>query len=160
MLWRILRRLEYRQFFGLLRLFLRNPIYAIPTLIATKQCMSIAYRQYGSKHHLNNKANAFRHALWVILIIQKALEWKKDETRAKVWAKQFSDLHEDLSPNAPLERAMDLHNNLMGIVLFEKIGNRNIRETISILKLETENAVKISAVEEIEQSGKKLVYIE
>src|SRR5690606_39321256 len=79
MFWRIIKELDFKQLFGLFWLFLQNPLFAIPTVLATKECMEIAYKEYGSKHHLSNPANAFRHALWVILIIQKCLIWKRSE---------------------------------------------------------------------------------
>src|SRR5690606_9709882 len=134
MFWRIIKELDFKQLFGLFWLFLQNPLFAIPTVFATKECMEIAYKEYGSKHHLSNPANAFRHALWVILIIRKCLKWSNNEEKAKAWAKKFTDWHEDFSPNQALEKAMDLHNNAMGIVFFEELKNKNEIEIISFLK--------------------------
>lgn len=159
MLWQILKKLDFKQLFGLFWMFLKNPLYAIPTVLATKECMDIAEREYGSKHHLSNPANAFRHALWVILIIQKCLKWKDNEEKAKKWAKTFTDWHEKFSPNEPLEHAMDLHNNQMGAVYFEEIKNKNESETISFLKRKTSEALKIETEEEVVNIKDKLVYI-
>ena len=159
MLWQILKKLDFKQLFGLFWMFLKNPLYAIPTVLATKECMDIAEREYGSKHHLSNPANAFRHALWVILIIQKCLKWKDNDEKAIAWAKEFTDWHEKFSPNEPLEHAMDLHNNQMGAVYFEEIKNKNESETISFLKRKTSEALKIEAVEEVVNIKDKLVYI-
>lgn len=122
--------------------------------------MAIAQREYGSKHHLSNKANAFRHALWVILIIKKCLKWQNNEQNAKLWAKKFTDWHEDFSPNAALERAMDLHNNEVGIFYFEEVKDKSEAEIISFLKQKAFEAIKISAVEEIKKHKKLLVYID
>ena len=160
MLWRIVRNLDFRQLFGLLGLFLRNPLYTFPTIFATKKCMAIAEREYGSKHHLGNPANAFRHALWVILITKKCLKWQNNEQKAKAWAKQFTDWHEDFSPNKALERAMDLHNNAMGLRYFEQIKDRNEAETVSFLKQRASEAVKVLTVEEVKSIEDILVYID
>ncbi len=160
MLWRILKNLNFKQLFGLLWLFLKNPIFAIPTIFATKRCMNIAYEEYGSKHHLNNKANAFRHALWVILIIRKCLKWKNNEEKVKAWAKTFTDWHEDFSPNEALERVMDMHNNQMGILYFEEVKGKNETEIISLLKQKTSEAAKIETVEETNKYERQLVFIE
>ncbi len=122
--------------------------------------MNIAYEEYGSKHHLGNPANAFRHALWVILITKKCLKWKSNEQKAKAWAKQFTDWHEDFSPNEALERAMDLHNNTMGLRYFEQIKDKNEAETVSFLKQKASEAVKILTVEEVKSIEDKLVYID
>jgi hypothetical protein len=160
MLWRILKKLDFKQLFGLAWLFLKNPMYAIPTIFATKRCMNIAYEEYGSKHHLGNPANAFRHALWVILIIKKCLKWQSNEQKAKVWAKKFTDWHEDFSPNEALERTMDLHNNNVGILYFEEVKDKNEAEIILFLKQKASEAVKILKVEDVKIIEDKLVYID
>ncbi len=121
--------------------------------------MDIAYSEYGKLHHLSNPANAFRHALWVILIAKRCLKWKKDEKKAINWAKQFTDWHEDFSPNEALERAMDLHNNSIGVFLFDKVKDKNEVETISFLKQKASEAVKISKLEDSYNFPNKLVYI-
>ncbi len=160
MLWKIFNKLDYKQLFGLLGLFSRNPFYTIPTIFATRDCMAIAQKEYGSKHHLSNPANAFRHALWVILIIRKSLKWKNNEEKATAWAKEFTDWHEKFSPNEPLEHAMDLHNNQVGISFYNEVKGKNKEEIMSFLKQKASEAVKIKAVEEIEKLGNKLVYIQ
>lgn len=121
--------------------------------------MNIAQKEYGSRHHLSNQANAFRHAFWVILIIKKCLKWRTDKEKAKAWAKTFTDWHEDFSPNAALERAMDFHNNEMGIVFFEEIKNKKEAEIVSFLKRKASEAIKIESVEEVQNFKTKLVYI-
>lgn len=122
--------------------------------------MNIANKEYGSKHHLSNPANAFRHALWVILIIKRCLKWRNNEELAKAWAKKFTDWHEDFSPNEALERAMDLHNNKVGIFLYENVKDENEVETVSYLKQKASEAVKIESVEEVEKLENDLVYIQ
>lgn len=122
--------------------------------------MNIAYEEYGSKHHLGNPANAFRHALWVILITKMCLKWQNNEQKAKMWAKKFTDWHEDFSPNENLERAMDLHNNTMGLRYFEQVKDRNEAETVSYLKQKASEAVRILTVKEVKSIEDKLVYID
>ena len=160
MFWRIIKELDFKQLFGLFWLFLQNPLYAFPTIFATKRCMDIAQSEFGSRHHLSNPANAFRHALWVILIAKKCLKWRTNEEKAKAWAKTFTDWHEDFSPNAALERAMDFHNNDMGIVFFDELKNKNEAEIVSFLKQKASEAMKIEAVEEVGNFKNKLVYIQ
>ncbi len=140
--------------------FRKNPIYIIPTISATKECMDIVQKEYGNSHHLSNKANAFRHVLWVVLIIQKCLKWKENEKKAKLWAKKFTNWHEDFSPNEALERTMDLHNNTMGLLFFEQLKDKNLTATVSFLKQKTSEAVKILNVEEVENIENKLIYID
>jgi len=135
-------------------------MYAFPTIFATKRCMNIAYEEFGSKHHLGNPANAFRHALWVILITKSCLKWSNSEEKAKTWAKKFTDWHEDFSPNERLERAMDLHNNAVGITFFENVKDKDEVEIISFLKQKASEAVKIETVGEVENFKTELIYIE
>ncbi|HET8804484.1 MAG TPA: hypothetical protein VFM72_07895 [Aequorivita sp.] len=160
MFWRIIKKLDFKQLIGLFWLFLQNPLYAFPTIFATKSCMNIAQMEYGSRHHLSNQANAFRHAFWVILIVKKCLKWRANEEKAKAWAITFTNWHEDFSPNAALERAMDLHNNEMGIVIFEEIKNKNEAEIVSFLKRKATEAVKIGTVGEVGNFKTELIYIE
>lgn len=160
MLWRIVGNLDFKQLFSLLWMFLKNPLYALPTVLATKRCMAIAQREYGYKHHLNNPANAFRHALWVILIAKKCLKWQNNEKKATAWAKRFTDWHERFSPNEALEQAMDLHNIAVGLVFFQKVKHENEAEIVSFLKQKASEAVKISVVEEVINNENRLVYIQ
>ena len=141
-------------------MLLKNPLYAIPTVLASNRCMAIAQKEYGSSHHFSNPANAFRHALWVILIIRRCLKWKDDEEKAITWAKKFTDWHEDFSPNKALERAMDLHNNKVGVFFYKEIKNNTESEIISFLKQKASEALQIKTVDEVENFEYKLVYIE
>lgn len=160
MLWRIFKRLNFKQLFGLFWMFVKNPLYTFPTIFATQKCMKIAYKQYGSAHHLSNKANAFRHALWVVLIAKKCLKWRKNEEKAISWAKTFTDWHEDFSPNEPLERAMDLHNNEVGSYYFKELKHKCEDEIVSFLKHKAAEAVQISTFSEVVNYKNKLVYID
>lgn len=160
MLWRIFNGLDYKQLFGLLGLFLRNPLYTIPTIFATKDCMTIAQQEYGSKHHLSNPANAFRHALWVILIIRKCLKWKNNEEKAIAWTKSFTDWHEDFSPNKALEQAMDLHNNQVGVSFYNEVMDKAEEEIVSFLKQKALEAGKIKTLAEVTNFDNELVYID
>lgn len=159
MLWQIFKNLDFKQLFALFGLFIKNPMYAIPTIFATKKCMNIAQQEYGSKHHLSNPANAFRHALWVILIIRQCLKLKNNEEKAIAWAKKFTDWHEKFSPNKALEQVMDLHNNQMGVIFFEEIKDENEIKVISFLKQKASEAKQIETVEEVENLKSRLVYI-
>lgn len=160
MIFRILRNLDFRQLFSLGKLFLKNPAYAVPTLSATKRSMRIATKEYGEKHHLDNKANAFRHALWNILIIRACLKCRSNVEKALQWAETITTWHEDFSPNPPLERVMDLHNNEIGRNLFLKTENLSEEEMVDFIKQEASAAKKIFKVEDCEKYKNELVYIE
>lgn len=132
----------------------------IPTIFATRDCMNVAQQEYGNKHHLSNPANAFRHALWVILIIKKCLKWKNNEEKAISWAMKFTDWHEKFSPNVPLEEAMDLHNNKVGLAFYDELKSKNEKEIISFLKQKASEANKIILVDEVKNLERTLVYLD
>lgn len=121
--------------------------------------MAISEREYGDRHNFDNPANAFRHALWVILIIRKCLKWNKNLEKAEAWAKEFTDWHEKFAPNKPFPRAMDLHNNKVGIHYFKMTQALSEAELIAFLKQKAEEAIKINASQETEKWDNKLVFV-
>ncbi|GAB2762952.1 hypothetical protein GCM10010465_04980 [Actinomadura fibrosa] len=75
------------------------------------------------------------------------------------WSKKITDLHERLSPNERLAKAMDLHNNRIGRELF--FNNSYKKEEIeSLLQKMAKEAVQVRNLKEIEESREKLVFIE
>ena len=160
MLWKIFKNLDFSLLFALSGLFLKNPMYMIPTIFATRDCMNIASHEYGSKHHLSTPANAFRHALWVILIIRRCLKWKNNEEKAFSWAAKFTAWHEEFSPNEALEQAMDLHNNQVGLSIYKQVKDKSEDEIVSFLKIKASEAIKIRTVNDVENLDMRLVYIE
>lgn len=156
----ILRNLNFHQLLMLGKLFLKNPRYAVPTLVATKHCMRIATREYGEKHHLDNKANAFRHALWNLLILRSCLKWNSNLEKAMQWSKTITDWHEEFSPNPAIEKAMDLHNNEIGRNLFLETKSLSEEELINFLKQKATKAKRIFNVEDCEHYKNEMVFIE
>ena len=152
-------KLDYKQLFSVAALFFKNPLYAIPTILATKNCLKIAQKEYGDRHNLDNPPNAFRHCLWVILIIRNCLKWRNNEEEAKKWAKKFTDWHEKFAPTKALARGMDLHNNQMGVFLYEETKTMEIKELVSFLKEKAKEAKKITNLNEIKSFENCLVYL-
>ncbi len=154
-------KLKPSQILQLVKVFLMHPFYIIPTYRATQRAIRLAQARFGNEHHLNTPANAFRHALWSFLIAQKVYKKNKNVSKAVNWAKTITDLHEQIAPNKPLEKAMDLHNNSIGLRLFE--ANYTTNTTDQLLKLlnrETDQAVKITKAADIELNKNRLVFLE
>ena len=122
--------------------------------------MQICDRIYGDAHHGDNKSNAFRHALWNILISRRAFKVVKTNEKAICWTEKITTLHETLMPNPPLEREMDLHNNMLGRKYFFELQDASEEEIIQFLKVKIGEAVQIKTVEETENLKDFLVYIE
>ncbi len=157
--WSLVKQFSYKQLFKLSLLALQKPLYINPTLRATRQTISICNSHYKDRHHKNGKANAFRHALWNIMICQSVFKINKNEAKSLNWAKKITDLHEKLMPNEPLAEAMDLHNNKIGRLHFETVKSGSIEEIVTFLNGITENAKKISEIKEIENYKNDLVYL-
>lgn len=160
---RLFRIVQWRQLKGVTGFFFRHPFLFLSALPATLQCVSICDRLFGKTHHKDNKANAFRHALWNMLLVRNALKTGSSPKAAAGWAKELTDWHEDFSPNRELARAMDLHNNNTGRVLYrEKFGIKQVKNqqiTQALLPL-LEDAVILKDPELItEHNPLQLVYL-
>jgi len=155
----IIRRFSFRQLFRLSGLLFQNPWFIIPTLRATKKTRIICDSLFGKAHHKNGKENAFRHALWNVLICQKTFIHSKNDEKSIIWAKKITDLHEKLAPNKPLEEAMDLHNNKLGRLYFKELSSVSEEATITFLKGKMEKSNLVREIEEIREFYDDLVYL-
>jgi hypothetical protein len=140
-------------------LFLSRPLYIIPTINATKKTLLICDALYKGSHHRNNKANAFRHALWNLLICQNVMKFAKNKQKSVFWAQKVSDLYEKVTQNELLNEEMDIHNNTIGRIFFLNNMEQNDDEMIHLLQQMSQNAQKTSTIEEIECHQNMLVYL-
>ncbi|GAA4275087.1 hypothetical protein U6A24_17110 [Aquimarina gracilis] len=158
-IWTLVKQFSYRQLFKLSLLGAQKPLYINPTLRATRQTINICDSLYKDSHHKNGKANAFRHALWNVLICRNIFKFSKNEAKSIDWAKKITDLHEKLMKNEPLAEMMDLHNNEIGRQYFERLKHRSEEEIVDFLNGLTKNAKKITEIRAIEKHKNDLVYI-
>ena len=160
-LYRFIRRSKPGQLWKLVKLCAANLSRVWPTWMATKKSVAYATKYYGKLHQKNTPANAFRHALWSYLIIKKCLKSKEPKDDVIDWAIKITDMHEDLFPNKSLARAMDLHNNHLGVHYFDKWGYRQELEIVMFFKDLTKESIKVENIEELEMISKdRMVYIE
>lgn len=152
--------LKFARFWQLAAVGLQHPLLVWPTYKATERTVQICDRLFGNSHNGNNKANAFRHALWVILISRNAFEISKNMQKALQWSEKITALHEKLMPNKPLETAMDLHNDKMGLKYFTELTTASEGQIIDFLKLKMEGAKIISDVKDVQDFDSELVYID
>lgn len=151
--------LNFRELVVLCVVFLRRPLYLLPTYKATNRAVKISDRLYGNLHHEDNRTNAFRHALWNYLICEHCLPIAGSAEKGMSWSKKITDLHERLAPNEDLAKMMDLHNNRIGRELFISSSGKEI-EIIAVLQQMTEEAVQVKSLAEIEEEQSRLVFIE
>jgi hypothetical protein len=154
--------LNWRQIKGAARLFTRHPLLFSSAIPATLRCIAICNRLFGKAHHRNNQTNAFRHALWNMLLIKYASAVTKTREEAAGWAEALTTWYEDFSPNRPLPRAMDLHNNRIGRELmcrqFKNQSPDNEQISQALLPL-LDRAVKITTTDDLKVIKDRLVYI-
>ncbi|MBL7471837.1 DUF6973 domain-containing protein [Robertkochia sediminum] len=159
----LLRDLNGRKIKGAARLFTRHPLLFSTAIPATLRCIGVCNRLFGTAHHKNNKTNAFRHALWNMLLMSSASGVVKTIEEAAKWAEDLTCWHEDeLSPNPPLPRAMDLHNNRIGRELYShqfKNQSPDPEQITQALLPLLDQAVKIRATEDLKTLNDHLVYI-
>ncbi len=101
---------------NLLKLFFTgfsHPIFSVLTFFATYKTYRISEKLFPKTHGLHGAGNAFRHALWNSLIMMYCCKVSSPK-KALIWAEKITQMHEDLFPNEPLQRKMDLHNNKVG----------------------------------------------
>nr|WP_146106890.1 wnt family protein [Polaribacter porphyrae] len=109
-------------------------------VFATLQTLKIAQKEFPNIHGNHNKANAFRHALWNILIAKKCRIFSDNLNKVVNWTTTFTDWHEDFVINDELPRLMDLHNNAVGRKLFLAWKDEKTKTIAKLLKMELTNA--------------------
>ena len=148
-LWRFLRNLKPAQLWALIRLCLLNMSKVLPTWKATNKSVAHANRLYGTQHHRNTPANAFRHALWNYLIARNCLKRPEQTSQVLEWTKSVTDLHEDIFPNSDLARSMDLHNNRVGRKIFVEYALWQEEAVQELLQEKTRKSIQVQSEEEL-----------
>ena len=156
---KIIKTKQAKQLFGLFRFFIKPLFFTIATVKATLNAYQISQKYFPNKHGLHNKANAFRHALWNVLIAESCFKVNRDVVKANHWAKKITNWYEDLFINKELPRFMDLHNNQFGREFLKENYNQSKEKLVQKLLFFTDKSIKISYVNEGKENEHKLVYI-
>jgi len=157
--WARIKNMNFKELFSVSKVFIRKPRYIFPTYKATIQTIKICDELYAKEHHKNGKENAFRHALWNYLICEKCYSISRSLEVVRNWSDHITGLHEKLSPNRKLAKAMDLHNNRIGQYIF-KAEENSTEEIIRLLQQKMQHAIKISEEKMPKSIQNELVYIE
>ena len=159
-IWTRIRRLSIAQLWNFSILFLRHPLLIFPTLNATKRTFEICNNHFGKSHNRSNEANAFRHALWNVLICKNSFKRTKNKQKSVFWAQKVGDLYEKMTQNKPLEEAMDLHNNAVGRIYFLNLLDKNEQEIVNFTLEKMKNSHKVTKIEEMSRYKSEMVSIE
>ncbi len=156
----IVKNLEFSKVYKIFVMFLKHPLFMFATVKATFLTMKIAQREFPYIHGGHNKANAFRHAIWNLLIAKESSKFSSDSKAILYWTKRITDWHEEFSPNKEMAKLMDLHNNKIGRNKLLKWKEEPINDIVKFLKVELSNAIEIKQKHEFKNFENQLVYIE
>lgn len=158
-----LRTLSFTKVLKLLRLTVPHPLFSLLAFYATVKSFSLAQQHFPKTNSNSGIGNAYRHAIWTCLIMMYCCKISSPE-KSLDFCKRMTDLHEELFPNKPLEKKMDLHNNQVGMDLFMELLpgiHRQFFETnffVEKLFVKTKTAKLLTSLEE--NFGSELVYLE
>ena len=103
---------------------LKHPLSALTLTKQTDKAFALANQYMGGSLH-NDKSDAFRHAIWNIVMAKEGWGLKK----AKIdWAKDMSTAHEKGGNYVKVESEMDLHNNTAGIRYYDANSNQEVHQ--------------------------------
>lgn len=159
-IWKLFKVLNFKQLISLSGRFFRHPLYMSATVFATLKTYRISQKEFPNIHGKHNKANAFRHALWNILIAKKCSRFSGDVESILDWTKSITDWHEEFAPNEELAKEMDLHNNRIGRDVYPQLSKQKVNEIVTFMKAQLDQAVKIKDVSQIVKYSGQLVYLE
>ncbi|WP_332025627.1 DUF6973 domain-containing protein [Kaistella sp.] len=157
-----LRTLNFRKILRLFRLALPHPLFSLLGFYATVKSFMLAQKHFPETNANSGIGNAYRHALWTCLIMMYCCKISSPH-KALDFCKKMTDLHEELFPNEPLEKKMDLHNNKVGMDLFMELLpgiHRQFFETnffVEKLFVKTKTAKILTDLED--NFGSDLVYL-
>lgn len=115
-----LKTLSFSKILQIVKLCGPHPLLTILAVYATLKSFVLAQKYFPKTNSNNGIGNAFRHALWTCLIMMYCCKISSPQ-KALDFCKRMTDLHEELFPNEPLEKKMDLHNNQVGMDLFMEL---------------------------------------
>lgn len=124
----------------LIKLVICYPLFGLPTFRATKKCMALSTQHFGRLHYQNGPANAFRHALWNMLIPFYCNKWNRNKETILEWTKAITDWHEEAFFNRSLAQKMDLHNNRVGRQIYQDQSFVCVQDIVNlVLSLSTKS---------------------
>lgn len=92
---------------------------------AAEQASNETKRRFG-RHDHNGHGDAFRHCLWSAMLCRDI---------GYMGALRYTSAHEEFSDNPPNEKAMDLHNNSVGLKLGRTLSSNAILSNLSVAAL-------------------------
>ena len=161
--------------------FVWHPALASPIKKATEKSISLTASNFPNISAYQNKADAFRHAIWNVLICKYIGEDKNEISDCISRAEDFTTKHETGASKPDkmtdeaweLDKQMDLHNNAQGLKYFEGVAwivkegwfkVKRVRapsedDLVTGIKNKLNSAQKISKASDTSKYPSNIVYI-
>lgn len=121
---------------------LKHPFSAIGLKKQRDISYNLTKSYYSSYMSVDNKADAFRHSIWNIVMAKEGWGLKKEKLS---WAEDFSTAHEQGIKYDGVASEMDLHNNKVGRYFYD---NKVSKKYTKILWWKIETGVKEPSYDE------------
>ena len=113
---------------------LKHPLSALTITKQKDKAFALTGQYMGSTEvPTNTKKDAFRHAIWNIVMAKEGWGLKKEKI---AWAKDMATAHEKGGNYVKVDSEMDLHNNTAGIRYYDANSTRKYTK-ILFIKIET-----------------------
>ncbi|MFA9388769.1 MAG: hypothetical protein ACERKD_03125 [Prolixibacteraceae bacterium] len=107
-----------------------HPSLVGPTMDATNKAIELTGQYFPTEDPWRTKADAFRHAMWNVLIAKYVGDKKNSIEKCVSWAKKFTDKHEEgadkpeemTQDDFDFDQSMDFHNNEYGRNCFSSVA--------------------------------------
>ncbi|MBQ7367980.1 MAG: hypothetical protein IJW57_12260 [Spirochaetaceae bacterium] len=104
---------------------LKHPFSAIGLVKQKNKAYELTSQYMGSKESVNTKTDAFRHAIWNVVMAKEG--WGKKSAKM-AWARDFATAHEKGKKYVAKDSEMDLHNNAVGLSYYDRYSSRIYRK--------------------------------
>lgn len=103
---------------------LRYPFSALGLKKQSEKAFDLTAGYMGTRSGVNNKVDAFRHAIWNVVMAKEG--WGKKSAKM-AWARDFATAHEKGGNYRSKDSEMDLHNNAVGLLYYDRHSSRTYR---------------------------------
>lgn len=128
---------------------LKHPFSACGLIKQKEKAFSLTEEYMGYPTRVDEKSDAFRHAMWNIVMAKEAWGLKNEKM---AWARDFATAHEEGVKYDGLASEMDLHNNRAGLRYYDGNSSKKYKK---LFWIKIESGVNEPSYEEAAQSIKR-----
>lgn len=106
---------------------LKHPFSACGLIKQKDKAFSLTEEYMGHATRVDEKSDAFRHAMWNIVMAKEGWGLKKEKMS---WARDFATAHEEGVKYDGLASEMDLHNNRAGLRYYDEKASKKYKKIL------------------------------